>query len=312
MKVEYKLVVNDPNLKNTYPYSLIVEVSNTCNLKCPLCSMGQKKVLPRENLMSLKNYKLLIEPLKNYLFQVFLYNWGEPFLNKDLYEIIGYNTAMNIGTVLSSNLNIFVDAEKLVKSGLEHLVISGDGISQQVYEKYRVSGKIDLVVDNLKRIIKVKRAARSKFPYIEWQCLVTKWNEFELDKIKKTALDLGVNEVRFCNINFYSAKNSTEAEKEWLPQNPLYRVFSSDSSPRRSKKRKPCFWLWRRSVINVNGGINPCCLYDVPDWENAFNEDFLSIWNNEKYVEARKLSLRNYKSKLPKLICNGCEEPYKM
>ena len=252
----------------------------------------------------------MIEPLKDYLFQVFLYNWGEPFLNKDIYRIIHLNTSYNIGTVVSSNLNIPIDSDKLIDCGLEHLVVSADGITQEVYEKYRVGGRIDFVFENLLNVIKTKRLKKSRFPYVEWQCLVTKWNEHQLDAIRKGALDLGVDEVRFCNINFYSAKDGSRAEDDWLPQNPIFRMNSTKDVPSQGRMRKPCFWLWRMAVINVNGGMVPCCLFDVPDWGNIFKEPFISVWNNALFNEARMRSKGIEMGRSNKLICDSCTIPF--
>ena len=305
-KVEYKLARSAPDLKNIYPYSLIVEISNDCNLRCPLCQMGKRKIVPRENRMSIENYISLIEPLKDYLFQVSLYNWGEPFLNKDIYEFIEFNTSQNISTVVSSNLNVPVDGNRLVESGLEHLIISADGITQSLYEKYRSGGRIDFVIDNLKKVVKAKQKANSKLPYIEWQCLVTKWNEFQLEDIKKAALDLGADEVRFCNINFYSEKDRHKAEEEWLPRDHIYRKFASTPETNNGGFHKPCFWLWRTAVVNVNGGMTPCCLFDIPDWGNAFDEPFLTVWNNEKYTKARMRFKSKDRIRKDSLICNSC------
>ncbi|MBU1888393.1 MAG: radical SAM protein [Candidatus Omnitrophica bacterium] len=309
IRVECKLAGNVPNLKNIYPYFFIVEISNACNLRCPLCLMGQRKIIPRKNLMSIERYMSLMDPIKDYIFLVSLYNWGEPFLNQDIYKIIQFNTSHNIGTVVNSNFNAPVDGERLVRSGLAHLVISGDGITQAVYEKYRVGGKIDLVLDNLRKVVNAKKKYGSRLPHVEWQCLVTKWNETQLDDIKKKVLDLGVDEVRFSNINFYSAENRQEAEAEWLPQNPIYRAFALKPVSSSKAFRKPCFWLWRTAVVNVNGGMAPCCLFDVPDWGNLFDEEFLSVWNGKRYIEARKFSRNNRNTRKAGLICDNCYEP---
>jgi len=310
LKVEYKLARNNPDLRNLFPYVLFVEISNVCNLRCPVCQMGQKRIVPRKNLMSIDNYMSLITPLKDYLFQVFLYDWGEPFFNRDIYEIIEFNTSQNIGTVVSSNLNMSIDAKRLVQSGLDHLIISGDGITQEVYEKYRVGGKIDRVLDNLKKLVKAKQEAHSTFPYIEWQCLVHKWNESQLEKIENTVMSLGADEVRFCQMNFFAAEDPQKVEEEWLPQNPQYRVFSSKALSVHKAVRRPCYWLWRTAIVNVNGGITPCCLFDIPDWGNAFDEPFLSVWNNKKYTEARMRSQESNQIRKIKLICDNCNAPF--
>lgn len=312
LQIESSLFRNNPDIKGLFPYFLIVEISNKCNLYCPLCQMGQRQTITRTNRMNLENYRKFITPLKGYLFQVFLYNWGEPFLNKDIYNIISFNTQNNIGSAVSTNFNIPIDSYKLIDSGLEHLIISCDGVTQDVYVKYRKGGDITRVFHNLQSLIKAKKRRKTKLPFIEWQCLVTKHNETQLKTIKRTALKMGVNRVRFANINFYSTNCNVDIQEEWLPKNSRYRSFASEKSLRKRKRgiRRPCFWLWRGAIVNVNGGITPCCLYDVPDWGNAFQDDFSVIWNNEIYCEARELSQNNAALHKRSLICDRCTAPF--
>ena len=116
--------------------------------------------------------------------------------------------------------------------------------------------------------------------------------------------------MRFCNIAFYSAEDTQKAEEEWLPQKPVYRNLASESLSTHKGIRKACYWLWRTAVVNVNGGITPCCFFDVPDWGNTFDGAFLSVWNNEKYTEARMRSRDNSRTRKYELICDNCNVPF--
>ena len=313
LKVEWKLKKNDTNLRNTFPYILFVDPYNKCNLKCPLCFRGKNEIIERENKIDITTYEKLINPLKKYLFQIFLYNNSEPFLNKDIYRIINYNKINNIGTVVSSNLSLKIDPKKMVESGLEYLIVSADGITQEIYEKYRVGGKLDVVVNNIKQIIIEKRRLKSKFPYIEWNCIVTKKNENHIDDIREFAYNLGVDTVRFANVNFFTEdKERKLKEDEWLPNRAEFREFKSKDFKKR--ERKACFWLWRTAVINPDGSVLPCCLYDTEDFGNSIDNSFLDIWNNEKYLEARSLSLSASKFKggnnRSNIICRICNADF--
>lgn len=312
IKVELKLLTNNPLIKGLYPHTLNVEISNRCNLSCPLCQMGQGHTIDRTNQMNLNNYIKLISPLKEYIFQVLLYDWGEPFLNRDIYDIIHYNTENNIGSVVSTNCNIPIDAYRLIDSGLEYLIISGDGVTQDVYGKYRKGGDIEKVFTNLQSLVKAKKERGVRFPFIEWQCLVTKYNESQLGNIRKTVLEKGVDYIRFANINFFSVDSSSDIQKEWLPKDTRYRKFSRENIKDKQKKlkRKPCFWLWRTAIINVNGGVTPCCLYDIPDWGNVFEKDFLTAWNNKVFHEARIRSKNDKLLYRMDIICDRCEAPF--
>ena len=274
--------------------------------------MGRRETVDRESRMNLDNYKRFITPLKEYVFQVLLYDWGEPFLNSDIYDIIRYNTQNNIGTIVSTNFNISVDADRLIDSGLDYLIISGDGVTQDVYSRYRKGGDIEKVFKNLKYLVGAKKKRRSKFPFIEWQCLVTKYNESQLDTIKRVVISKGVDYVRFANINFYSVDAGSDIQKKWLPKDTRYRKFSRRKINKKKKKvrRKPCFWLWRTAIVNVNGGITPCCLYDVPDWGNVFEKGFSTVWNNELFYEARTRSKNDKSLHKKDIICDRCEAPF--
>ncbi len=118
---------------------------------------------------------------------------------------------------------------------------------------------------------------------------------------------MGVDCVRFANINFYSTDENTKIQQEWLPKNPKYRCFEKKDNKKEIgyKNLKPCFWLWRSAVINVNGGITPCCLYDTVDWGNVFNNDFRNEWNNKNYLQAR-LRSKKTTNKKRKIICDHC------
>lgn len=311
LRVEHRLAANNPDLSELAPYFLFVDISNSCNLTCPLCQMGQRKTVRRENRMTLDTYRSVIEPLKDYLFQVFLFNWGEPFVNRDIYEIIAHTSRRNIGTIVSTNFNLPVDPEMLIDSGLEHLIISADGIDQNIYGKYRGGGNIANILRNLDKLVNAKKKRRSRYPFIEWQCLVTRHNEAHLREIEREAMARGANSFRLASINFYSVEDTETAEKEWLPRNPRYRSFSAERIAKKIKGgiRKPCFWLWRTAILNVDGGVIPCCLYDVSSWGNAFEQGLLPIWNGDTYTEARRRSKRGAERR-QLLVCDSCRAPF--
>lgn len=305
-RVEWRLRRRNPDMRGVYPYILTVDISNACNLHCPLCARGQRKVAQRENRMSLANYVSLVEPLKEHLLLVFLYNWGEPLLNPQIYEIIRWTSQANIATFVSSNLNFPLDAERLVGSGLDHLAISADGITQEVYARYRIGGRLELVLHNLEQLVAARRRLHTRRPYLEWQCLVNRYNEHQLGQIRRTVLSLGADEVRFTNMNLYSADDPCQASQQWLPRNRAYRRFAPTDRKRLRRAVRPCFWLWRAMVVNPDGGVVPCCLFDTSEWGNALENGPVEVWNNHVYQEARQRFRSRANPSRLSLICDRC------
>lgn len=311
VKIEYKLFKSDPHLENIYPYNIFIDLNNSCNLNCPLCFMGKGDIIPRENKMTFLNYKKIMDPLFPYLFQIFLQNNAEPFLNSDVYKIISLNKENKVATIASSNLSLNIDSDAIVESGLNYLCVSADGITQETYSKYRVNGKLEKVLLNLQKIIEAKRKIKSKTPFIEWQVLVSKHNHSEMAAIRKKAYAMGVDFVRFSNLNFYpffDAEQRKAAQQEWLPVAPEFRAFEDRGENLLENGRKKCFWLWRTVVVNCDGGVLPCCLYDTNEWGNLFKEPFEQIWNNNLYVRAR--NSMNIENQREKIICDRCFAPF--
>ena len=306
IKVEFALKKGNSQVDTLYPYTLFCDLAVSCNLQCPLCQTGQGRNLKRTARMTLENYKKVVDPIKEYLFTANLYNWSEPFLNPEIYDIITYNSDNKIGTYISSNLNLTIDAERLVTAGLEHLVVSADGIRQEVYEKYRVNGKVDKVIENIKNIVAAKKKYKSKYPTIEWQCLINKYNENSIEETREFALSLGVNEVRFANLNLFSSTNPQKDAEEWLPYNSNFQFFKENSNS--NKKRKPCFWLWRSVVVAGDGDILPCCLYDIKGWGNAIDNSIIDVWRNGDFITAREITEPESSDK--KTICHSCNAPF--
>ncbi|PJC62411.1 MAG: radical SAM protein, partial [Flavobacteriales bacterium CG_4_9_14_0_2_um_filter_32_27] len=98
-------------------------------------------------------------------------------------------------------------AKKTILSGLDRLIISIDGITQEVYENYRIHGKLDKVLEGTKNILKWKKELKSNTPYVIFQFLVVKPNEHQIEDAKVLADELGVDEIRFKTAQVYDYEN---------------------------------------------------------------------------------------------------------
>ena len=283
----------------SYPCKLIIDPCNSCVLSCPLCPTGRKDKGRKRAMMKFNDFRKVVDEVKDYLYEIDLYNWGEPLLNKDIFEMIEYAHKNNIRTRISSNLNFFEDdfSTKLVESGLDILIISLDGTEQKTYKTYRRGGDFKKVMANIKRIADEKKRQKSKTPYLVWQFLVMKQNENEIPKVYEMAKELGIDSVRIEPVRtdtsmeiFQSDEEKIEKGKEWLPKDEKLSRFDYKKKEKKVKK-KSCIFLWSMPVINPNGSVSPCCAVypEKYDFGNAFKEGLMKVWNNENYTASRKL-----------------------
>lgn len=290
---------------NSFPSIAIIEPTNSCNLKCPLCPSGQRRFTNR-GYMGLELYEKILTQLAPYIFEVWLYNWGEPFLNKDIFKIIQFTQKSNAATTISSNLNYLPDNYEfeMVKSGLERLVVSFDGMTQDTYSAYRRGGRMDAVIDNIKRIQNAKKILQIKYPLVKIQFLVNKFNEHQIEEAKTFAAENDL-EIEFKPLQFNS--QDPDQRTKWEPTTKKYPRQSYLSGAERELGVYWCDWLWKYAVINWDGTISPCCNWiekGVFEFGDLKKQSFKEIWNNEYFVSAR-MAINNKHSDVI-TACTGC------
>jgi MoaA/NifB/PqqE/SkfB family radical SAM enzyme len=277
-----------------YPYEWEVDTTNICQLKCPLCHTGLGTVNRDKGVMHFDLFKKTVDEIKDYCIWLSLYSWGEPFLNKEIDRYVAYANQSNVATIMSSNLNkpLTPDmAERLIRSGLDVLIVSLDGITQDVYEVYRVGGHLDRVLENIKLLSRKKKELGSKTPYIEWQFIVMRQNEHQVEGARRLADQLEVDGIVFKKVDFPHGENDPELTKKWVPiategfrkEQPFAKPYDENGAR--------CWRLWRSGVVNWDGGYAPCCyLTDASDdFGNVNANSIKEIWNGEHYVTARGL-----------------------
>ena len=293
------------------PYEWEIDTTNICQLKCPLCHTGLGTVNRQKGVMHFDLYKKVVDEIKDHCVWLTLYSWGEPFLNREIDKYVAYANRANIATFISTNLNkpLTPDmAERIIRSGLDVLIVSLDGVTQDVYEVYRVGGRLDRVIDNIKLLVEKKKELGSKTPYLEWQFIVMRQNEHQIPEARKMRRELGMDHIVFKKVDFPHGEDDPEVTKRWLP-------VASEEFLREQPFDKPyaeggtrCWRLWRSGVVNWDGGYAPCCyLTDASDdFGDVKTHSIKEIWNNERYVTARSLFKDDFvpKTSVGCLNCN--------
>lgn len=314
--VQWK-ILKKTNLRS-YPFKMNVDPGNVCNLKCKACPTGLGTEGRSKGMMSWKTYKKIIDEVGDYLFEIDLYNWGEPFLHKQIFDMIEYAHKKKISAIISSNLNIFNDeiCENIVKSQLDLLVVSLDGASQESVITYQVGNNFNRVYNNMRKLVEMKKKLHSKKPFIQWRFVVTKFNEHEIPLAQKMAKEIGINRLELaryrCDMATEVLMNNEkqfEAAKTFLPKDEGYSMYNYSKKEKKNIRNDDCIWLWSQAAVNWNGSVSPCCAiwHEKFDFGNIQEKSFKEIWNGSKYLAARSLNRKNYKPD-PKLglICAAC------
>src|SRR3984885_4343439 len=211
------------------PVSISFEPTTSCNLRCPECPSGLRAFTRPTGMLKKGFFTETIDQLAKDLFYLVFYFQGEPYLNPDFLEMVKYASAKKIYTATSTNAHYLTDAvaKRTVESGLDRLIISIDGTTQDVYQQYRVGGKLEKVLDGARNIIKWKKELKSKTPFIFFQFLVVRPNEHQLEDIRSLAKEIGVDQVRFKTAQVYDYQNDPNG---LIPTKTKYSRYKTNSA----------------------------------------------------------------------------------
>lgn len=304
----YSLLTKNATIKGCPPV-LMIEPTNICNLRCPLCPSGTGSLKRKKGYLPFELYTKIIDEIYDRTMMLILWNQGEPFLHEGLLDMIRYASDRKLFTITSTNANIMPDAKEIVKSGLDTLIISLDGATQETYNKYRLNGDIEKVVANVKDLVEAKKKLGSSTPIIKWQVIVMKHNEHEINDIQKLARELGVDTVSLKSAQIYSKEDIYN----FLPENPKFRRYrvSGDDFELKFGLKNRCVRLWTQPVINCDGEMAICCFDKDGEYKigNLENNSFRSLWHSSQFDKMRKTVLNNRASIS---ICRNCGEGVKL
>lgn len=295
-----------------YPISMAIEPTTSCNLRCPECPSGLRQFTRPIGMLEPAFFKKMIDEVYKELIYLTFYFQGEPYLNPNFLDMVKYASDKKIYTSTSTNAHYLTPemAAKTIKSGLDRLIISIDGTTQEVYEQYRVGGQLHKVLEGTKHIVAAKKALKSKTPHIVFQFLVVKPNEHQMNEVEQLAQQLGVDEVLFKSAQVYEFEHGNPL----IPANEKYSRYKKKSDGTYAIKNNllnQCWRMWSSCVITWDGLVVPCCFDKDATHRlgDVKQENFRHIWKSEKYAQFRSSVL---KSRQEIDICKNCSEGTKV
>lgn len=305
----------------SWPAIVKIDVTAACNLSCTICLHADanghpalQKLGMQKKHMSVENYRRIIEEIRGRSTAVSLYVWGDPLMHPQLPEMIRIAADAGLQTHISTNYSYKLSDERireLLDSGLSHLTVCVDGVSQEKYERTRVGGQIDRVLDNLERTMAYRRERGRRYPLVEVQFIKFQHNVDELERARTLCEAMGVDKFA----SFWGALHNYT---DWDPG--TFEVLA----PREAKSIPRCYWPYFSMVIKYDGSVIPCCEYrrgpqyqkggDARVLGNVFETSVAEVWNSDHYRVARQLATNPKAMQghpyADKHFCHGCPVLY--
>ena len=288
----------------TRPESLSVEPASVCNLRCPECTLGGGRLQRPGQLMDPATFENALQPLAPWLVSCQFFLQGEPTLNPNLCQMIASAHRRRVFTTVSTNGQTLSPdlCRELVGCGLDQIIVSIDGTTQEVYEQYRVGGSLQKAIDGIGNIVRARRELGRNNPAVTAQFIVFRHNEHQIADFKQLSRQWGADRVVLKTAQIETSANAVDL----LPMNPKYSRYHLTDDGTIAAKRQfntNCFRLRSTMVVTSNGDVALCC-YDKNCRHrlgNVNQTDAITIWNS---VEADNLRQQVWKNGLE--ICRNC------
>ncbi len=294
------------------PMTISIEPTTACNLRCPECPSGLRSFSRETGNLKTDFFRSTLDQLHKDLLYLIFYFQGEPYINPNFLDMVKYASDKGIYTITSTNGHFLNDAnaKKTIESGLDRMIISVDGTTQEVYENYRKEGKLESVLQGARNMVKWKKELKSSTPHLIFQFLVVKPNEHQIPEIYKLAEEIGVDEVKLKTAQVYDYKDGNEL----IPTIDKYARYKKNADGQYEVKNEllnHCWKLWHSCVITWDGLVVPCCFDKDAEHQlgDLKNSDFKEIWHNESYQNFRN-SLLKGRDQID--ICTNCTEGCKV
>ncbi|MEO0875745.1 MAG: SPASM domain-containing protein, partial [Bacteroidota bacterium] len=250
--------------------------------------------------------------LAEHLLYLIFYFQGEPYINPAFLEMVSHANDKGIYTITSTNGHFLNDAnaKATIESGLDRLIISIDGTTQETYEQYRKEGKLEAVLQGVRNVVKWKRQLKAATPHIVLQFLVVRPNEHQIPEIQQMAKDLEVDALSFKTAQVYDYEhgNPLIPEDERLSR---YRQLPDGRYEPKANLHDHCWKLWHGAVITWDGLVVPCCFdkdatHRLGDLKQ---QSFREVWSSAPY-QAFRQQLFSGRDQID--ICTNCTEGCKV
>lgn len=284
------------------------EPTTACNLRCPECPSGLRSFTRETGNLKKDFFRSTLDQIHKDLLYLIFYFQGEPYINPDFLKMVKTASDKKIYTITSTNGHFLNDenARKTIESGLDRLIISVDGTTQETYENYRKEGKLDTVLQGARNVVKWKKKLKSQTPHIIFQFLVVKPNEHQIPEIYELAKEIGIDEVKLKTAQVYDYEQGNPLIPD-IDQYSRYKKEADGTYSLKNKLSNDCWKLWHACVITWDGMVVPCCFdKDATHQLGDLKQDsFADIWQNEAYKSFRyKLT----KGRQEIDICTNCTE----
>jgi pyruvate-formate lyase-activating enzyme len=274
-----------------YPKNVQIEITNACNYECIMCYRHSM-----ENKIGFMDFttftKIIDDCVESGVKSVKPQFRGESLIHPKVSEMIKYAKDKGLHVHITTNAELLSEkiAEKIIKSGLDHIIISFHGFDREQYEKIHGKDSFEKTLDNIKKFAMTREKLGSKTPKISLQATIMDLNYKSISNIFEMFKGY-TDEFRVSNCGYH-------------PETMIYdgRLYKHNT-----RRTIPCLSPLTNLSISWDGKVTLCCVDSNFSLDiGTIDEGIVNLFNSEKLNYLRKLHLQGKFEKIS--ICSYCTD----
>lgn len=294
------------------PLHMQFELTNFCNLRCPVCPTGTGAISRKAQSLSPALFTRLVNQVGPYLLTASLWGWGEPLLHprlRDMMEIVSRHDFTTFFSTNGQRLNDDRALSVLLDYPPTYLIVAIDGLTDETNSVFRVGARLDPILEGVRRLASLKRERNVALPILHMRFIVMKHNQHQVPSLLSFAREHGFEYLTVRTLSIIDSEQPDAEHYQLLPDDSAFCAYQYENAERIEKDDFYClepFWF---PTVFADGTVVSC--------EQDFNAqlpmgvlsekiDFRSIWQSKKAAAVRRKVKHTHKALS---FCRNC--PYR-
>lgn len=294
------------------PLHMQFELTNFCNLRCPVCPTGIKALKRPPKAVDVELFDRVLDEVGPYLLTLSLWGWGEPLLHPRLRLILRSARRYQIATFLSTNgqnLNDDQVIEALIQEPPTYLIVAVDGLTDETNTRFRKGAKLAPILAGVRRIAQIKQKMGLRLPLLHMRYIVMKHNQHEMPHLIDFARRHHFDLLTIRTLSIIDVESTAQLHRELVPDMEEWRAYGYETDHRIERGDFICLQPFWFPTVFVDGTLVACEQdYNAQQAMGVISKDvsFSKLWRGKRASSIRRI-IRETPQRLS--FCRNC--PYR-
>jgi len=260
VKAGMNLLYRRPHVSNM-PVHMQFELTNYCNLHCPVCPTGAQAITRRKMAMDPALFAQVIDETGPYLLTASLWAWGESLLHPQLDQILQASLRHRFISLLSTN-GQDLDNERIIGTLIKYpptcLIVAIDGMTDESNSQFRGGAKLAPALAGVRKLAEEKQRYSLDFPILQMRFIVMKHNEHEVENLDNFARENGFDMLSLRSLSIVDSNFAEKIHGRYIPDQAAWRAYKYKEGKRERTESYICQQPFLFPTMFVDGTLVAC------------------------------------------------------